>query len=68
MTNKILKQVQDFINSQPPENNARLIEYDRYENIIEVIYMIDMADGSRRTRTKYLRVTKDEQMSDTTCA
>ena len=64
----IPKQVKDFINSFHPEHKAKLIEYDRYENVIEVIYMIDMADGSRRTRTKYLRVTKDEQMSDTTCA
>ncbi len=58
-------EVQAFIDLHRPEDEIQIIETDRYENIIEVIYRVNMADGSRRTRTKYIRVFKEHQMSDT---
>lgn len=59
------KEVQKFLDSIA-DMNPKVLEVDRYENTIEVIYTVDMIDGSRRTRSKYIRVSRENQMSDTT--
>lgn len=61
MTSPYPPEVQAFINAHP---EFQVLDYERYENIIQVKYMADMADGSRRIRNAYIRVSKERQMSD----
>lgn len=58
-------EIKTFIDMHRPEDEIQILEYDRYENVIEVRYRINLADGKRVTRTKYIRVFKQNQMSDT---
>lgn len=57
------KEIQDFIATFPTESEIEVQDYERYENIYEVIYRVDKPELGRVTRTAYLRIQKN-RMSD----
>lgn len=57
------KEIQDFIAKFPTESEIEVQDYERYENIYEVIYRVDKPELGRVTRTAYIRIQKN-RMSD----